>query len=247
MLITIKTSAKNGASAQFREGVIACLPTIPGYWSIGFAAGAIGTLSGFSTLQTALLASALYAGSAQFLFYSLWATGAEIASVVLSILLVNLRYLLMSSAISIFFRPYTVLQKIISGLLLTDETFGVAVQHGGGKNIITYPWMLGLNLTAWLNWILACVSGAILASALPSSLMEGLSFSLVSMFIGLVLALWFASQRKMLEMFSISMAVLITLFTSGHIDMSLVVIAAASVAATLATAGLYLFINKEGK
>jgi predicted branched-subunit amino acid permease len=60
MLITIKTSAKNGASAQFREGVIACLPTIPGYWSIGFAAGAIGTLSGFSTLQTALLASALY-------------------------------------------------------------------------------------------------------------------------------------------------------------------------------------------
>ena len=111
MLITIKTSAKNGASAQFREGVIACLPTIPGYWSIGFAAGAIGTLSGFSTLQTALLASALYAGSAQFLFYSLWATGAEIASVVLSILLVNLRYLLMSSAISIFFRPYTVLQK----------------------------------------------------------------------------------------------------------------------------------------
>lgn len=86
--------------------------------------------------------------------------GAEIASVVLSILLVNLRYLLMSSAISIFFRPYTVLQKIISGLLLTDETFGVAIQHGGGKNIITYPWMLGLNLTAWLNWILACVSGA---------------------------------------------------------------------------------------
>ena len=52
---------------------------------------------------------------------------------------------------------------------------------------------------------------------------------------------------KGMEMFSISIAVLITLFTSGHIDMSLVVIAAASVAATLATAGLYLFSNKEGK
>lgn len=245
MLITIKSAAKNNGLTQFRAGVIACLPTVPGYWSIGFAAGAIGTLSGFSTLQTALLASALYAGSAQFLFYSLWATGAEIASVVLSVLLVNLRYLLMSSAMSMFFRPYTVRQKILSGLLLTDETFGVAVQHGGAKNGIAYPWMLGLNLTAWLNWILACVSGAGLASALPASLMAGLSFSLVSMFIGLVVALWFASQRKVLETFSMAIAVLITLLTAEHRDMSLVVIVAASVAATLATAGLRLFGKKE--
>jgi predicted branched-subunit amino acid permease len=105
MLMTIKSAARNKGLTQFHAGVIACLPTVPGYWSIGFAAGAIGTLAGFSLLQTALLASALYAGSAQFLFYSLWATGAEIASVVLSVLLVNLRYLLMSSAMSMFFVP----------------------------------------------------------------------------------------------------------------------------------------------
>lgn len=246
MLSTTKASAKNEVTAQFRAGVIACLPTIPGYWSIGFAAGAIGTLSGFSTLQTALLASALYAGSAQFLFYSLWATGAEMASVVLSVLLVNLRYLLMSSAMSVFFHQYSPLQKIVSGLLLTDETFGVAVQRGSVHNGVPYSWMLGLNLAAWLNWILTCIVGAGLASALPASLMEGLSFSLVSMFIGLVLALWFASQRKMLETFSISVAVLITLFTAGHTDMSLVVIIAASAAATLATMALRLF-GKEGK
>lgn len=246
MLITTKSSAQNTVTAQFRAGVIACLPTIPGYWSIGFAAGAIGTLSGFSTLQTALLASALYAGSAQFLFYSLWASGAEIASVVLSVLLVNLRYLLMSSAMSMFFLHYRPLQKIISGLLLTDETFGVAVRHGGENNAIPYPWMLGLNLAAWLNWILACVVGAGLASTLPPSLMEGLSFSLVSMFIGLVLALWFASQRRALETVSIAIAGLITLFAAGHTDISLVVIAAASVAATVATMGLCL-LRKEGK
>lgn len=103
MLMKIRAAQRDEARAEFRAGVTACLPTIPGYWSIGFAAGAIGTLSGFTTLQTALLASALYAGSAQFLFYSLWATGAEVASVVLSVFLVNLRYLLMSSAISVFF------------------------------------------------------------------------------------------------------------------------------------------------
>lgn len=241
MLIKTKTLPGNEANAEFRAGITACLPTIPGYWSIGFAAGAIGTLSGFTTLQTALLASALYAGSAQFLFYSLWATGAEIASVVLSVFLVNLRYLLMSSAMSVFFRDYTTLQKVVSGLLLTDETFGVAVQQGSHQSKVPFAWMLGLNMAAWLNWIIACVVGAWLASALPPSLMEGLSFSLVSMFIGLVLMIWFASRRKALESFSIAAAVVITLLTASHTDMSVVVIVAASVSATLATLGLRLF------
>lgn len=245
MLMKTKTAHRDEATAEFRAGISACLPTIPGYWSIGFAAGAIGTLSGFTTIQTALLASVLYTGSAQFLFYSLWATWAEVASVVFSVFLVNLRYLLMSSAMSVFFREQSTTQKLISGLLLTDETFGVAVQRGSHSNHVPYAWMLGLNLAAWLNWILACVVGAWLASALPPSLMEGLSFSLVSMFIGLVLMIWFASRKKTLETFSIATAVAITLLTAKQLDISVVVIIAASVAATLATLGLRLFYKGE--
>ncbi|PKH26619.1 branched-chain amino acid permease [Enterobacterales bacterium CwR94] len=233
------------AAAQFREGAIACLPTIAGYWSIGFAAGAIGTLSGFSMMQIALLAAALYAGSAQFLFYSLWAAGAEGISVVLSILLVNLRYLLMSSSMSVFFREQTTRQKVISGLLLTDETFGVAVQRAAQQGKIPFAWMFGLNVTAWLNWIIACLVGAGFASALPPSLMAGLSFSLISMFIGLILMTWFASRRKTLETVSILIAVAVTLVTTPHMDVSVVVIIAASIAAAIATLGLQL-TRKEG-
>ncbi|ECE0793432.1 branched-chain amino acid ABC transporter permease, partial [Salmonella enterica subsp. diarizonae] len=82
MLIKKDAMYRRDTAALFRGGVIACLPTIPDYWSIGFAAGAIGTLSGFTLWQTAFLATALYAGSAQFLFYSLWSAGAELTSVV---------------------------------------------------------------------------------------------------------------------------------------------------------------------
>ena len=77
MSLNIEEAPADSGASAFRRGVIACLPTIPGYWSIGFAAGAIGTLAGFSILETALLAGLLYTGSAQFLFYSLWAAGAE--------------------------------------------------------------------------------------------------------------------------------------------------------------------------
>lgn len=246
MLIKKDAMYRRDTAALFRGGVIACLPTIPGYWSIGFAAGAIGTLSGFTLWQTAFLATALYAGSAQFLFCSLWSAGAELTSVVLSVFLVNLRYLLMSSTMSVFFREQTVLQKIISGLLLTDETFGVAAQYGKRQGNIPFAWMSGLNLAAWLNWSLACVVGAWFASVLPAALMEGLSFSLVSMFIGLVLMLWFASHQKILETLSVTIAVLVTCFAAGHVDLSITVIIAASVSATLATL-LPGMIPKRGK
>ena len=63
--------------------------------------------------------------------------------------------------------------------------------------------------------------------------------------IGLVLMLWFASQRKILETFSISAAVIVTLFTAGQTDISIVIIIAASVAATLSTLGLRLFYKGE--
>ncbi|VTN09827.1 AzlC protein [Raoultella terrigena] len=114
MLMNKKTSPRMRQPRSFARALSPAAHH-PRYWSIGFAAGAIGTLSGFTTAQTALLASALYAGSAQFLFYSLWATGAEVASVVLSVLLVNLRYLLMSSAMSVFFRNTRPGKKLSAG------------------------------------------------------------------------------------------------------------------------------------
>ena len=238
-------NAEEAASGRFMAGVIACLPTMPGYWSIGMAAGAIGTLSGFSLLHTTLLAAGLYAGSAHFLFYSLWAAGAESASVILSVALVNMRYLLMSSALSVWFRNTPTLQKLIGGVLLTDETFGVAVQHATRTGALPFAWLLGLNVSAWINWILACVAGAWLATALPSYLMEGLSFSLVSMFVGLLVMTWYASQRKIPETAAILAAILITLVTSQYMSLHLVVIIAAMLSASLAT--LMLRLRAKGE
>lgn len=74
--------------------------------------------------------------------------------------------------------------------------------------------------------------------------MEGLGFSLVSMFIGLILMMWFASRRKVLETINIAVAVVITLLTAGNGSLSLVVIVAASLAATLAT---LLLRTRKGK
>lgn len=190
----------------FGAGVMACLPTVLGYWSIGFAAGGIGTLSGFSVTEVALLAALLYAGSAQFLFYSLALANVGMLAIVLSVLLVNARYLLMSSYLSRFFQNKHWSEKFLGGALLTDETFGVTAQRAKAAGELPFRSLLGLNLTAYVNWIVANLAGAMLAQYLPEAMIDSLSFSLTAMFVGLLLLTYLASNTRALELVAIAVA-----------------------------------------
>ena len=223
------------STALFKAGVVACLPTILGYWSIGFASGAIGKVAGFSPLDVTLLSGLLYAGSAQFLFYSLYTAGAGVLGIVAGVLLINLRHILMSSYMAMYFSRSTALQKFIGGSLLTDETFAVAAQYGNRHGDLPFAWLLGLNVTAWLNWIVANLCGALLATALPESLVQGLGFSLVSMFIALLLMTWLASRQRMLELAAVAVAVLVVAVFVKRLDANVVVLLATVGAATVAT------------
>lgn len=211
---------------SFIAGAKACMPTVLGYWSIGFAAGGIGALAGYSVQEIGWLAALLYAGSAQFVFYSLEASGAGIIAITLGVLFVNVRYLLMSSSLSIYFNGKGTLEKFIGGALLTDETFGVASQYGKAIGHLPFKWLLGLNVTAYLNWVIANILGAILANSLPMSLAEGLSFSLTAMFVGLLLLTYFASSTRGRELVAIIVAAAVVLVGFQHINPNLAVLTA---------------------
>ncbi|GAA3592134.1 AzlC family ABC transporter permease [Gibbsiella greigii] len=231
----------------FIDGAITCGPTILGYWSIGFAAGAIGSISGFSLGDVALLAMLLYAGSAQFLFYSLWIGGAGTLSVVLAVLLVNIRYLLMSSYLSRYFSELTGMQKFISGMLLTDETFGVATQHASKNGKISYWWMLGLNSAAYVNWTIANIVGAFLAKSIPADFSHRLGFSLTAMFIGLIVLNYFESKQKWLELIAMFISTVVILAGLGKFDMNVSLLVATSIAATVCATAMYFYPALGGK
>ncbi|MFJ4142978.1 AzlC family ABC transporter permease [Pseudomonas sp. NPDC089734] len=233
--------------STFLEGAIACGPTILGYWSIGFAAGAIGAISGFSLTDVALLAMLLYAGSAQFLFYSLWISGAGPFAIVLAVLLVNIRYLLMSSYLARYFAGLTGIQKFISGMLLTDETFGIAAQQASRHGSIPYWWMLGLNSVAYVNWIIANIVGAVFAKSIPSDFSHRLVFSLTAMFIGLVVLNYVGSRQKRLEIVAIVASAAVVLASLGSFDVNVSLLVATAVAATLCTTLMRLYPSLGGK
>lgn len=228
----------------FMQGVIACIPTLLGYWAIGFACGAIGNVSGFTTLQILCLSTFVYAGSAQFLFYSMASTGAGLMQIAIGVLFINMRYLLINTYMAQFFSRANFVEKFIGGFLMTDETFGVASQYARThKQFLPFSWLFGLNLTAWLSWIFATLVGSLFATSLPARLKDSLSFSLVGMFVGLLLLGWYASQTKKIDIIVIIAAMAIVTFSHGIIAAN-----PSSIFATLiaATVGMFMILKTGG-
>ncbi|MFP7476779.1 AzlC family ABC transporter permease [Terribacillus saccharophilus] len=170
----------------FRQGVRDCIPTLLGYISIGIAAGVVGVAAGLSALEVVLLAVLVYAGSAQFIFAALVLDGSPAAAIILTTFIVNLRHFLMSATLAPHFTQYSIWKNIGFGVLLTDETFGVASGKVQQKQGMTASWMNGLNVTAYICWIISCAVGALSGNWIADPEAFGLDFALTSMFIALL-------------------------------------------------------------
>lgn len=215
------TISKNG----FLQGVKDCIPTLLGYWSIGFAAGVVEKTSGLSISEIVLMSLLLYAGSAQFIAAGMIAAQNPISAIIFTIFFVNLRHLLLSAALAPHLKHLSSWKNIAVGSLLTDETFGVAVNRIHQKKRIQFAWMLGLNITAYLNWLLANIIGGMFGQMIPNPESLGLDYALSAMFIGLlVLQMEERSTNKHKMIVAISTAVFvigISFLFSGYVSVIL--------------------------
>lgn len=172
---------------EFIAGIKACVPTMLGYLGIGFAAGVVEKGVGLSLIEIALLSLIVYAGSAQFIICGLLVMQGPLSSIVITVFLVNLRHLLMSLSVAGYFRKekwYTVLGL---GTLLTDESYGVLTTSLQEKQPVTAAWTNGLNVAAYLTWLIANLLGGLFGQFIPDPAALGLDFALTAMFLGLFL------------------------------------------------------------
>lgn len=171
---------------SFIDGVRACLPTVLGYLSIGFAAGVVGNTAGLSIAEISLMSLLIYAGSDQFIAAGMIAVHGSTTAIIITIFIVNLRHLLLSAALSPYFCHLTPFKNMLIGSLITDETFGVAMNQVATKKMISEKWMHGLNITAYINWFVANIVGAFFGQWITNPEKLGLDFALPAMFIGLL-------------------------------------------------------------
>ncbi|SDN22928.1 AzlC family ABC transporter permease [Bacillus sp. OK048] len=218
---------------SFLAGVRDCLPTVLGYLSIGFAAGVVEKTAGLSIVEVGLISLLLYAGSGQFIAAAMIGANSPTLAIIFTIFFINLRHLLMSAAISPYFRHLSPYKNVFIGSLLTDETFGVAMNEAANRKELSEKWMYGLNITAYLNWFIANIAGAFFGEWISNPEKFGLDFALAGMFIGL-LVLQMVNRRNLMKdilvaLSAVAIVVGVSLVASGSVGIIVATIIAATI------------------
>ncbi|MGL5351815.1 MAG: AzlC family ABC transporter permease, partial [Clostridium sp.] len=139
---------------------------------------------GLSPLQICFLSLFVFAGSGQFITASMLISNASIFSIITTNFIVNLRYILMSSALSPFFNKCSRKFIMIFSQGITDETFAINLTNFKNKSWNNHK-ALFLNITAQFAWISGNVIGGLTGPLLNFNDLV-INFVLTSMFICLL-------------------------------------------------------------
>lgn len=159
-------------------------PIAMGYFAVAFSLGIIAAKAGLTAPEGFLTSFFTRASAGEYGTYTLVAVQATYAEVIVMCMVVNLRYLLMSAALSQKIAPGTSwLHRILMACCVTDEVFGISVAHHG----YTPPaYTYAAALISTLFWASGCAVGIIAGSLLPQPMVTALSMSLYGMFLAII-------------------------------------------------------------
>ena len=175
-------------SPVFRYAFRASLPVMAGYVVLGFGFGILMQKQGYPWWLSALMSTAIYAGSMQYVTVELLASGASLATAALMTVMVNIRHLFYGVAM---LDRYQRTGKYKSYLIyaLTDETFSLVCSPKLPPNVPFAPYAFWVSLLDQLYWVAGSVAGAWAGSAIPFNT-TGIDFSMTALFVVIFVEQW---------------------------------------------------------
>lgn len=167
------------------------LPMLLGAAPFGLIFGTLAAPSGLSAAGAMAMSLCVFAGSSQFIALTLLASGAGMAVILLTTLVVNLRHALYSATLLPHVAGLKQRWRIPLAFWLTDETFAV-VQHRYRKadaSPFKHWYYLGSCLSMYLNWVFWTLAGVMLGRSMPRLEHMGLEFAMAATFTGIVVPL----------------------------------------------------------
>ena len=222
---------------EYRNGVQRGLPVGMGYFSVSFGFGAMAVSQGLNSWYATLISMTNLTSAGQFAGLTVIVAGATLWEMILTQLIINSRYALMSLALSQRMgQRIGVLPRLIIAFFNTDEIFALAMAR---TEPLTVPFMLGLGTLPILGWTGGTLCGALAGSVRPTSIQAALGVMLYGMFIAIVVPP--AKDEKPVLVTVIVALVLSTLFTlvpllqqvSAGISIVICTVAAAAICAAL--------------
>jgi 4-azaleucine resistance transporter AzlC len=157
------------------------LPIVLGYLPVGFAYGVLAVKAGLSVANTGLMSILVFAGSGQLIGVDMLGAGAPPLSVIATTLVVNLRHVLFSAALSPYLRGWPKRRIARFCYQLTDETFALHATRFHNQQQSTAK-TLAINMFTQSAWVVGSLAGAVAGGFVPDVKPFGLDFALAAMF-----------------------------------------------------------------
>lgn len=167
------------------QGMRDSIPIGLGYYAVAFSLGIIAGGLGIPASLGFTGSLLIRASAGEYGAYTAIAAHATALEVIGLAIVTNLRYLLMSTALTQKFIPGMPLWKrILAGCCMTDEVFGISIAYHGP---LTAAYPIGATLLAGTMWAAGTGSGILAGDILPSAVVSALSVALYGMFIAIII------------------------------------------------------------
>lgn len=170
--------------SDFFKGIYHGIPIALGYLSVSFGFGILAATSGLSVFSATAISASNLTSAGQAAGVAVIAAGGTLFEMILTQLIINSRYALMSLSLSQKLdSSFTTIKRLIASFGITDEIFAVASSQ---PFLLTPSYMYGLILISFLGWTSGTAIGASAGEFLPPSVTNAMGIVLYGMFLAII-------------------------------------------------------------
>jgi predicted branched-subunit amino acid permease len=177
---------KSGADA-FRLGARLGAPIALSFFAFGLAFGVAAADRGLSPPLSSLTSALVFSGSSQFMILDLIGHAGALWTIVISVFLLNIRYVVMGTALLAAAPGAPRWLRLAGLLLMIDETWAVAMSPAAASDRLRV--ILGCGLVALIGWTCGTALGAALGRRLDEVGRLGIDFVYFSVFIFILVSM----------------------------------------------------------
>ncbi len=147
------------------------LPVTTGVIPFGAVMGTVSSDAHLTLFQTVTMNTVVFAGASQLAAVDLMTKNAASIVVVMTGLIINLRFILYSAALSPVVQKSSFLVKVVSAYLITDQNYAVMSAHEKKLSSTTEAivFYFGASTSMLLAWHLSVVAGFIFGNFAPAT------------------------------------------------------------------------------
>ena len=169
----------------FLKGLRNGIPICMGYFAVSFALGIAAGNVGMNALQSFVMSLTMVASAGEFAAVTLIGTGAGALEMIMTTLVVNLRYFLMSCSVTQKLSEKTGWgHRLLIAYCMTDEIFGLSVSVDG---FLCPFYTYGITVISVSGWTLGTVLGVTAGNLLPTMISQALGVAMYGMFLAIII------------------------------------------------------------